>query len=59
MELHNRKSVDEVKPRFQELIKDISTHEIAQMEQSLIMEGLPPEEIQRLCDVHAECSKAR
>jgi len=57
MELHNGKSVDEVKPRFQELIKDISTHEIAQMEQSLIMEGLPPEEIQRLCDVHAAVFK--
>ncbi|NLK85965.1 MAG: DUF438 domain-containing protein [Clostridiaceae bacterium] len=57
MELHNGKTVDEVKPRFQELIKDISTHEITQMEQSLIMEGMPPEEIQRLCDVHAEVFK--
>lgn len=57
MELHNGKSVDEVKPRFQELIKDISTNEIAQMEQSLIMEGMPPEEIQRLCDVHAAVFK--
>jgi DUF438 domain-containing protein len=53
MELHNGKTVEEVKPRFQELIKDVSTHEITQMEQSLIMEGMPPEEIQRLCDVHA------
>jgi len=57
MELHNGKSVDEVKPRFQELIRDVSTHEITQMEQSLIMEGMPPEEIQRLCDVHAAVFK--
>ncbi len=57
MELHSGKSADEVKPRFQELIKDISTHEITQMEQSLIMEGMPPEEIQRLCDVHAAVFK--
>jgi len=57
MELHNGKSVDEIKPRFQELIKDISSNEIAQMEQSLIMEGMPPEEIQRLCDVHAAVFK--
>lgn len=52
-ELHNGKTVDEIKPRFQELIKDISTQEITQMEQSLIMEGMPVEEVQRLCDVHA------
>ncbi len=57
MELHGGKTVEEVKPRFQELIKDISTHEIAQMEQSLMMEGMPPEEIQRLCDVHASVFK--
>ncbi len=31
MELHNGKTVEEIKPRFQELIKDISTHEITQM----------------------------
>lgn len=57
MELHNGKTVDEVKPRFQELVKDVSTHEITQMEQALIMEGMPPEEIQRLCDVHASVFK--
>jgi hypothetical protein len=57
MELHSGKTVDEVKPRFQELIKDVSTHEITQMEQSLIMEGMPPEEIQRLCDVHPRYSR--
>ena len=57
MELHNGKTVEEIKPRFQELIKDISTHEITQMEQALIMEGMPVEEIQRLCDVHAAVFK--
>jgi DUF438 domain-containing protein len=57
MELHSGKTVDEIKPRFQELIKDISTHEITQLEQALIMEGMPVEEIQRLCDVHAAVFK--
>jgi DUF438 domain-containing protein len=57
MELHEGKTVEEIKPRFQELIKDISTHEITQMEQSLIMEGMPVEEVQRLCDVHAAVFK--
>lgn len=56
-ELHNGKSVEDVKPRFEELIRGISPGEISQMEQSLIMEGMPVEEIQRLCDVHAAVFK--
>lgn len=57
MELHNGKSVDEVKERFHELVKGISTKEISEMEAALIKEGMPVEEIQRLCDVHAEVFK--
>jgi len=57
MELHHGKTVDEVKPRFEKLIQGISTKEISEMEQSLIMEGMPVEEIQRLCDVHASVFK--
>lgn len=56
-ELHNGKSVDEVKPRFEELIKGISVSEISEMEQALMMEGIQVEEIQRLCDVHAAVFK--
>ncbi|GAE89782.1 DUF438 domain-containing protein [Acetivibrio straminisolvens] len=56
-ELHNGKSVEEIKPRFEELIKGISASEISEMEQALIMEGMPVEEIQRLCDVHAAVFK--
>lgn len=40
--------------RFAALIKDVGPGEIAAMEQALIEEGLPPEEIQKLCDVHVE-----
>lgn len=56
-ELHDGKSVEEIKPRFEELIKGISPAEISEMEQALIMEGMPVEEIQRLCDVHAAVFK--
>jgi len=56
-ELHNGKSVEEIKPRFEELIQGISVAEISEMEQALIMEGMPVEEIQRLCDVHAAVFK--
>ncbi len=56
-ELHDGKAVDDVKARFAELIKGVSTAEISEMEGALIAEGMPVEEIQRLCDVHAEVFK--
>ncbi|NLX64333.1 MAG: DUF438 domain-containing protein [Clostridiaceae bacterium] len=56
-ELHNGKAVDDVKAKFEELIKGVSTTEISEMEAALIAEGMPVEEIQRLCDVHAEVFK--
>lgn len=57
MELHQGKSVDEVKDRFQALIEGISATEISAMENSLIKEGMPVSEVQRLCDVHAAVFK--
>lgn len=57
MELHNGKDVEDVKARFAKLIEGISPSEISDMEQSLIMEGMPVEEVQRLCDVHAAVFK--
>jgi len=57
MELHEGKSVDEVKERFAKLIEGVTASEISEMEQNLIMEGMPVEEVQRLCDVHAEVFK--
>lgn len=56
-ELHAGKTVDEVKSKFAEVIKDVSPSEISAMEQQLVMEGLPIEEIQNLCDVHAAVFK--
>lgn len=57
MDLHRGKSVDEVKQRFREIIKDVSAEEVSAMEQALIQEGMPVEEVQRLCDVHAAIFK--
>ncbi|HPT87281.1 MAG TPA: DUF438 domain-containing protein [Bacillota bacterium] len=56
-ELHQGKSVEEVKARFAKLIEGVSPSEISEMEQALIGEGMPVEEIQRLCDVHAAVFK--
>ncbi|MCM0649861.1 DUF438 domain-containing protein [Clostridium swellfunianum] len=57
MELHEGKSVDQVRERFAKLIEGIAPSEISEMEQALIMEGMPIEEVQRLCDVHAAVFK--
>ena len=55
--LHGGMSVEEVKERYGHVIEGVSTEEISQMEQNLIAEGMPVEEIQRLCDVHASIFK--
>jgi len=47
----------DVKREFHELIKGASAEEVASMEQSLIDGGLPVEEVQRLCEVHADIFK--
>lgn len=56
-QLHDGKSVEEVKGRFAEVFENVSAEEIAQAERALILSGLPVSEIQRLCDVHAAVFK--
>ncbi len=51
-QLHEGKSVEQVKAEFGVLAGEASSAEIAEVEQLLIEEGLPVEEVQRLCDVH-------
>ena len=52
-DLHDGKDPELVKKAFKEHFESVSTQEISEMEQALIKEGLPIEEVQRLCDVHA------
>jgi DUF438 domain-containing protein len=54
LELHQGKSIEDVKNKFDKLIKDITPEELSAIEQELIDEGLPIEEVRRLCDVHLE-----
>ncbi|MFQ5987359.1 MAG: DUF438 domain-containing protein [Dehalococcoidia bacterium] len=51
-QLHAGVSPDEVKEKFKGVLKDTDPIEIAQVEEELINEGLPREEIQKLCEVH-------
>lgn len=56
-ELHEGKTVEEVKEKFAAVIDGVSPKEIGEMEVQLVKEGLPIEEIQYLCDVHAAVFK--
>jgi DUF438 domain-containing protein len=56
--LHAGEDMAVLKQRFGQLIDGIEASEIARMEQALMDEGLPAEEIKRLCDVHVEIFKA-
>lgn len=53
-QLHDGVPVDKLKKDFSKIIKNTSPEEIANMENALINEGFPVEEVQRLCNVHAQ-----
>ena len=52
--LHSGDSPEKLKKDFAKVIKGTSPEEIADMEQSLLDEGVPFEEVRQLCDVHVE-----
>lgn len=53
-ELHAGVPVKKLQEKFAAIVENTSPEEIADMENALIKEGFPPEEIQRLCDVHVQ-----
>ncbi|MFH5835674.1 DUF438 domain-containing protein [Proteiniclasticum sp. C24MP] len=57
LKLHEGVSPEEVKKEFREHFTGVSSYEITQMEQNLINEGMTVEEVQNLCDVHADIFK--
>jgi len=56
-DLHYGGDVEALRKRFAELVRDVSGGEIAAMEQELMAEGLPLEEVKKLCDVHVQVFK--
>ncbi|MFC1802920.1 DUF438 domain-containing protein [Thermoproteota archaeon] len=56
-DLHAGVEMEILRKRFADLVKDVSASEIAEIEQSLIDDGLPQSEVKRLCDVHVEVFK--
>lgn len=56
-DLHRGEDLETLKKRFRELIRDVAPTEISAMEQALIDEGMPEDEVKRLCDVHVQVFK--
>lgn len=52
-ELHKGEAPEMVKSRVKELLKNIPYNEVVEVEQELISEGLPEEEVLKFCDIHS------
>jgi len=57
-QLHAGAPVEQVKSQFAALADEISSEEIAEVEQMLIDEGMPVERVHDLCDVHVAVMRA-
>src|SRR3990172_6513613 len=53
LKLHQGLSVEAARDRFEKEVGDVTSSEIAQIEQGLIDDGLSPDEIKKFCNVHA------
>ena len=54
LQLHEGVAPDAVRGRLVELLKTIPYNEVVQVEQELINEGLPEEEVLKFCDIHSQ-----
>lgn len=52
LQLHSGEAPDLVKNRLAQLLTSIPYDEVVEVEQELISEGLPVEEVLKLCDIH-------
>jgi hypothetical protein len=52
LQLHSGEAPDLVRKRLVELLHSIPYDEVVEVEQELISEGLPVEEVLKLCDIH-------
>ena len=52
LQLHSGEAPDLVRKRLVELLQSIPYDEVVEVEQELISEGLPVEEVLKLCDIH-------
>ncbi|GAB6119877.1 DUF438 domain-containing protein [Dysgonomonas termitidis] len=52
LQLHNNEAPEIVRKRLVELLRSVPYNEVVEVEQELISEGLPEEEVLRFCDIH-------
>ncbi len=50
--LHEGANPEQIKEEFKKKLGDVPPTEIAQVEEELVKEGMPREEIQKFCDIH-------
>ena len=55
--LHVGNSPDAVRRQMQEIVKQTDASEIMAMEQELMAEGMPVEEVRSMCDLHAQVTR--
>jgi len=53
LQLHEGEAPDLVRKRLVEVLKNIPYDEVVEVEQELISEGLPEEEVLKFCDIHS------
>ena len=54
LQLHEGTAPEEVRARLIDLLKSIPYNEVVQVEQELINEGLPEQEVLKFCDIHTQ-----
>ncbi|HPK05883.1 MAG TPA: DUF438 domain-containing protein, partial [Bacteroidales bacterium] len=52
LQLHEGEAPDLVKARLIQILKNVPYNDVVEVEQELINEGLPVEEVLKLCDIH-------
>lgn len=55
--LHAGEAAEQVKAQLRELVRETDYAEIVAMEQELMAEGMPVEEIKEMCDLHSQVTR--
>ena len=55
--LHAGKPPDAVQKQMREIVKQTDASEIMAMEQELMAEGMPVEEVRSMCDLHSQVTR--
>ncbi|BDU71709.1 DUF438 domain-containing protein [Mesoterricola silvestris] len=57
LHLHAGEAPEAVRERLKGIVSEVDANEIAAMEQQLMAEGLSPEQVRSMCDLHADVLK--